>query len=93
MIRNHFVTISTVLAFMAVAGVAHAEPTLTRKGSSASEGGPSSQTRQTEPSWYRARAMQEGAPPAQIVREGTSRQTGCHYLYSGGPKSPVPVTC
>ena len=30
--------------------------------------------------------MQEGAPPAQIVREGFSRQTGCRYLYSGGPK-------
>jgi hypothetical protein len=90
MIRNHFVTISTVLAFMVVTGVAHAEPTFTRKGSSAS--GPSSQTRQTEPDWYRARAMQEGAPPAQIVREGTSRQTGCRYLYSGGPKG-LPVTC
>jgi hypothetical protein len=93
MIRERILTISTLLALVALSGAAHAEPTLTRKGYSASEAGPSSQTRQTEPDWYRARAMQEGAPPAQIVREGTSRQTGCRYLYSGGPKSPVPVTC
>jgi hypothetical protein len=93
MIRERIFTISTLLAFVVLSGVAHAEPTLTRKGS---EGGPSSQTRWTEPDWYRARAMQEGAPPAQIVREGTSRQTGCRYLYSGGPggpKSGLPVTC
>jgi hypothetical protein len=93
MIRERILTISTLLAFVVLSGVTHAEPTLTRKGHSASEAGPWSQTRQTEPSWYRARAMQEGAPPAQIVREGTSRQTGCRYLYSGGPKSPVPITC
>jgi hypothetical protein len=91
MIRERILTISTLLAFVVLSGVAHAEPTLTRKGYSASEGGPSSQTRQTEPNWYRARAMQEGAPPAQIVREGISRQTGCRYQYSGGPKNPV--TC
>ena len=89
MIRIHVVTFSAALALMVVAGVANAEPVLTRKGS---EGGPSSQTRQTEPNWYRARAMQEGAPPAQIVREGTSRQTGCRYQYSGGPKG-LPITC
>ena len=92
MIRERILTISTLLALVALSGVARAEPTLTRKGYSASEAGPSSQTRQTEPSWYRARAMQEGAPPAQIVREGVSRQTGCRYLYSGGPKG-LPITC
>jgi hypothetical protein len=59
MIRERIFTISTLLAFVVLSGVAHAEPTLTRKGS---EGGPSSQTRWTEPDWYRARAMQEGAP-------------------------------
>ena len=91
MIRERILTISTLLAFVVLSGVAHAEPTHTRKGYSASEAGFSSQTGQTEPSWYRARAMQEGAPPAQIVREGTSRPTGCRYQYSGGPKSPV--TC
>ena len=93
MIRERIFTISTLLAFVVLSGVAHAEPTLTREGS---EGCPSSQTRWTETDWYRARAMQEGAPPAQIVREGTSRQTGCRYLYSGGPggpKSGLPVTC
>jgi hypothetical protein len=89
MIRERILTISTLLAFAALSGVAHAERALTRKGS---EAGPSRQTRQNEPSWYRARAMQEKAPPAQIVREGTSRQTGCRYLYSGGPKG-LPITC
>ena len=93
MIRKRILTIPTLLAFVVLSGVAHADPKLTCKGYSASEVGPSSQTRQTAPSWYRARAMQEGAPPAQIVRQGTSRQIGCRYLYSGGPKSPVPVTC
>jgi hypothetical protein len=57
MIRERILTISTLLALGVLSGVAHAEPALTRKGS---EGGPSSQTRQTEPNWYRARAMQEG---------------------------------
>jgi hypothetical protein len=90
MIRERFLTISTLLAFVVLSGVANAEAVLTRKGGS--EGGPSSQTRRTEPDWYRARAMQEGAPPAQIVREGTSRPTGCRYQYSGGPKG-LPVTC
>ena len=47
--------------------------------------------KQAEPDWYRARAMQEGAPSAQIEHEGTSRQAGCRYIYSGGPK--YPVTC
>ena len=89
MIRERILTISTLLAFGVLSGVAHAEPTLARKGG---EDGPSSQTRKTAPDWYRARAMQEGAPPAQIVREGTSRKTGCRYLYSGGPKG-LPVTC
>ena len=87
MIRERILTISTLLALGVLSGVAHAEPALTRKGS---EGGPSSQTRQTEPDWYRARAMQEGAPPAQIVREPNSSQRACRFL--GGPKA-LPLTC
>jgi len=47
--------------------------------------------KQTEPDWYRARAMQDAAPPAQNVDEGTSPQTECRYSYSGGPKNPI--TC
>jgi hypothetical protein len=47
--------------------------------------------RQTDHDWYRVRAMQEGASPAQIVDEETSPQTECRYLYSGGPKNPI--TC
>ena len=92
MIRERVLTISTLMALMALSSVAHAGPKITDKSYWPNEVGPSSQTRQTEPDWYRARAMQEGAPPAQIVREGTSRQTGCRYLYSGGPKG-LPITC
>jgi hypothetical protein len=47
--------------------------------------------RQTGHDWYRVRATQEGAPPAQIVDEGTNPQTECRYGYSGGPKEPI--TC
>ena len=83
MIRERVLTISTLLALMALSGVAHAEPTLKRKGSRGWYFEPDQADR---PAWYRARAMQEGAPPAQIVREGVSRQTGCRYLYSGGPE-------
>jgi hypothetical protein len=46
---------------------------------------------QTDHDWYRVRAVQEGAPPASIVDQGTSPQTECRYLYSGGPKEPI--TC
>ncbi len=46
--------------------------------------------KQTEPDSYRARAIQGGSP-AQVVDEGTSGQTECRYLYSGGPKNPI--TC
>jgi hypothetical protein len=48
--------------------------------------------KQTEPDWYRARAIQEGVPAAQVVDEGTSGETGCRYLYSGGPKNSF-ITC
>ena len=83
MVREHVLTIATLLALAALSSVAHAEP----QGSGKAD--PSSQSRQTEPDWYRARAMQQGAPPAQIVQEGTSGQIGCRYRYSGGPKSPA----
>jgi hypothetical protein len=83
MIRERVLTISTILALAALSSAAYAEPQVSGKA------GPSSQSRQSEPDWYRARAMQQGAPPAQIVREGTSSQIGCRYLYSGGPKSPA----
>ena len=82
MIRKRVLTISTLLALAALSGAAYAEP----QGSG--RAGPSSQSRQTEPDPYRARAMQPGAPPAQIVHEGTSSQIGCRVRYSGGPKYP-----
>jgi len=83
MIRERALTISTLLVLAALSSVAYAEPQVSGKA------GPSSQSGQTEPDWYRARAMQQGAPPAQIVQEGTSGQIGCRYRYSGGPKSPA----
>ena len=91
MIRERVLTISTLMALMALSSVAFAGPRITDKSYWPNEVGPSSQStiRQTEPDWYRARAMQEGAPPAQIVREGNSSRQGCRFL--GGPKSPI--TC
>ena len=84
MVRERVLTISTVLALMALSGVALAGPRITDK-----KVGPSSQStvRVTEPDWYRARAMEPGAGPAQIVPEGISGRYGCRYLYHGGPKS------
>jgi hypothetical protein len=91
MSRAHVLTISTLLALMAVSGAAHAGPRITDKDYWLNEVGPSSQStiRQREPNWYHAYGMQRGAPPAQIVPEGTSGQYGCRY--QGGPKNPM--TC
>jgi len=93
MIRERVLTISTLLALVALSGVARAEPKITDRSHGSSQIGPSGQStiRRTEPDWYRARAMQRGATPAQIVPDGTSPQVGCRYLYSGGPRNPV--TC
>jgi len=90
MVRERILTISTVLAVMALSGVALAGPRGTDKNDRLKEVGTSSQStaRQTEPDWYRARAME----PAQIVPEGISGRYGCRYLYQGGPKSSF-VTC
>jgi hypothetical protein len=91
MIREHVLTISTLLALVAVSGAAHAGPRITDKNYWLNEIGPSSQSaiRRTEPDWYRAYGMQRGAPPAQIVPQGNSTQHGCRY--HGGPK--FPMTC
>ena len=80
MIRERVLTILTLLALVALSGVAHADPKITGKS-----------YRTTAPDWYRARTMQGAPPPAQIAPEWTGRQIGCRYLYSGGPKNPV--TC
>ena len=89
MIRERVLTISTLTALMALSSVAYAGPRITDKDYWLNEVRPSSQSTisQTEPDWYRARAMQEGAPPAQIVREGNSGRQGCRFL--GGPKGLV----
>ena len=89
MVREPVLTISTVLAVMALSGVALAGPRITDKNYWLNEVHASSQsaTRQTTPDWYGARAMVPGASPAQIVPEKTSGQYGSRR-YQGGPKSP-----
>ena len=82
MIRERVLTISTLLALAALSSAGFAQEQVSGKA------GPSSQSSRTERDWYRARALQQGAPPAQIVREGTSREVGCRFRYSGGPKYP-----
>jgi hypothetical protein len=91
MIREHVLTIWTLLALVALSGAAHAGQRITDKNYWLNEIGPSSQstTRRTEPDWYRAYGMQRGAAPAQIVPEGSSGRYGCRY--QGGPK--FPMTC
>ena len=89
MIRERVLAISTLTALVALASAAHAGPKITDKNYWLNEVSNQSTIRQTEPDWYRARAMQEGAPPAQIVREGNSGRQGCRFL--GGPKGLV--TC
>ena len=74
MIRERVLTLSTVLALIALSGAAQAGPRITDKNYWLNEIGPSSQSAaQAQPDWYRARAMQPG-------------QYRCRYL--GGPKSP-----
>jgi hypothetical protein len=90
MIRERVLTISTVLALVAVSGAAHDGQRITDKNYWLNEVHASSQsaTRQTVPDWYGARAMVPGVGRAQIVPEGTSGQYGNRYRYQGGPKSP-----
>lgn len=76
MIRERVLTISTLLAVVVLSGAAYAAPKNTEQS-----------YRQTEPDWYRARAMQPGAAPAQIAPEGYSVQQRCRYL--GGPKNSI----
>src|SRR6266436_5326630 len=83
MIRERVLTISTLLALMALSGTAYAGPGITDKSYWPSEVGPSHYNRsmQTEPDPYRARAMHRGraAAPAQVAPEN-----GCRY--QDGPK-------
>ena len=83
MIRERVLTISTLLALMALSGTAYAGPGITDKSYWPNESGPSSYKRntQTEPDSYRARAMVRGraAAPAQVAPE-----YGCRY--QSGPK-------
>ena len=80
MIRERVLTISTLLAVVVLSGAAYAAPRNSDRS-----------YRQPEPDWYRARAMQPGAAPAQIAPEQPGRRIECRYLYSGGPKNSV--TC
>jgi hypothetical protein len=91
MSREHVLTISTLLALVALSGAAHAGPRITDKNYWLNEIGPSSQStiKRTEPDWYRAYGMQRGAPLVQIVPDGNRGRYGCRY--QGGPK--FPMTC
>ena len=77
MIRERVPTISTLLAVVMLSGAAYAAPKSTDQS-----------YRRAEPDWYRARAMQPGAAPAQIAPEGYRGQQACRYL--GGPKNSIP---
>jgi hypothetical protein len=85
MIREHVLTISTLLALAAWSGAAHAGPKITDKSYWPNE----VRSQQTEPDWRSAYARQGGLPPAQIAPAINSGQSGCRY--QGGPKSPM--TC
>jgi hypothetical protein len=87
MIRERVLTISALLAFVALSYAAHAGPRITDKSCRPTEAARSSQSTigQTEPDWYRARAMQAGAPSTQIAPKGARGQYGCRYSYQGGP--------
>jgi hypothetical protein len=77
MIREHVLTISTLLTAVALSGAAYAAPKSTDQS-----------YRQTEPDSYRARAAQPGAAPVQIAPEGNIVQQRCRFL--GGPKNSIP---
>jgi hypothetical protein len=79
MIRERVLTLSTLLALVALSGAAYAGARVTDKTSTPST------YRQAAPDWYSARAMQPGAAPAQIVPEGASVGYGCRHSYQGGP--------
>ena len=76
MIRERVLTISMLLAAVVLSGAAYAAPRTTDQS-----------YRQTEPDWYRARAMQPGAVPAQIAPAGYIVQQRCRFL--GGPKNSI----
>src|SRR6266571_6454179 len=66
MIRVRVLTLSALLALMALSGTAYAGPGITDKSYWPNESGPSSYKRstQTEPDSYRARAMYRGGAAA-----------------------------
>jgi hypothetical protein len=79
MIRERVLTLSTLLALVALSGAAYAGPRITDETSTHST------YRQAAPDWYSARAMQPSAAPAQIVPAGASVRYGCRHSYQGGP--------
>ena len=77
MIRERILTISTLLAVVALSGAAYAAPKNTDQS-----------YRQAEPDRYRAFALQPGAAPAQLAPAGYSVEQSCRFL--GGPKNSIP---
>jgi len=88
MIRERVLTISTLLALMALSGTAYAGPGITDKSYWPNEAGPSGYSRapQTVPDRYRARATHRGAA-AQFEPQGNTAQYRCRY--QGGAHSPM----
>jgi len=88
MIRERVLTISMLLALMALSGTAYAGPGITDKSYWPNEAGPSGYSRapQTVPDRYRARATHKGAA-AQFERQGNTAQYRCRY--QGGAHSPM----
>jgi hypothetical protein len=86
MIRERVFTISTLLAFMVLSGVAQAGPKITDRNYWLNEVRP----QQRESDWRGAYAWERGAISNQTGPGGQAASVGQHQLrYYGGPKSPM----
>ncbi|OLB69164.1 MAG: hypothetical protein AUI16_29500 [Alphaproteobacteria bacterium 13_2_20CM_2_64_7] len=86
MIRERALTMSALLAFMVLSGVAQAGPRITDKGYWLNEVRP----QQREPDWRGAYALERGTVSNQTAPRGQTAPVGQHQLrYYGGPKSPM----
>jgi hypothetical protein len=83
MIREHVLTISTLLGLMALSGVAQAGPRITDKSYWLNE----VRNQQAEGDWRGAYALERGAPIRRIAPPVDGGQYQCRY--QGGPKSPM----
>jgi hypothetical protein len=85
-VRERVLTISTLLAFMVLSGVAQAGPRITDKDYWLNEIRPQPR----EPDWRRAYALERGAVSNHTAPGGQTAPVGQHQpRYYGGPKSPM----